>query len=148
MPSNDLIPLMSNQTVSFSTASESAFATPFSPALLWRELETSSQFPGFSLFMETQLPTGRVDYWVSLRIPGTEGGVELPEDTKYRLRCFYFLAALPENALREAAESLGSIWEYYRVPFVSVPALPSSPTQVVELGQSYVRPTFHVSEDD
>jgi hypothetical protein len=105
-------------------------------------------FPGFKLYMETQSPAGQVDYWVSLKIPGTSGGTELPADFKYRLLCFYLLANLPEEGLQEAAESLGRMWEFYRVPFVSVPALPPPPTRVVELGQTYVRPSFYVNEDD
>jgi hypothetical protein len=98
--------------------------------------------------METRWPTGHVGYWMSRKIPGTSGGAELPEGVKYRLRCFYLLGQLPDDAMREAAESLKNMWEYYRVPFVSVPALPSPIGQVVELGESHVRPTFHVSEDD
>lgn len=112
------------------------------------DLETSRQFPGFSLMMETSSPTGDVGYWISLKIPGTSGGTELPEDFKYRLRCFCYLATLPNEGLQEAAEALKSMWEYYRVPFVPVPALPAPVGQIIELGQSYIRPTFHVSEDD
>ncbi len=98
--------------------------------------------------METESRTGRVDYWLSLRIPGTSGGSEFPEDVRYRLRCFCFLAYLPTEALQEAAETLKSMWEYYRVPFVPVRSLPTAPAQVIELGQSYTRPTFQVNEDD
>jgi hypothetical protein len=98
--------------------------------------------------METRSSTGQLGYWVSLKIPGTSGGTELPEDVTYRLSCFYVLANLPDEALQEAAESLKSMWEYYRVPFVPIPSLPSMTCQVVELGETTVRPTFHVSEDD
>jgi hypothetical protein len=98
--------------------------------------------------METSSPTGNVGYWISLKIPGTSGGTELPDDFKYRLLCFCFLSTLPEQGLREAAESLKSMWEYYRVPFVPVPSLPAPAGQIIELGQSYVRPAFYVSEDD
>jgi hypothetical protein len=112
------------------------------------DLETSREFPGFSLFMETHSPTGQVGYWMSRRIPGTSGGAELPEDVTYRLLCFYFLAQLPDEAMREATESLAKMWEYYQVPFVSVPALPSPHTQVAEIGRTYVRPTFLVDEDE
>ncbi len=112
------------------------------------DFETSRQFPGFSLVMETQSPTGQLDYWVSLKIPGTSGGTELPEDVSYRLLCLCFLANLPKEALQEAAESLKSMWEYYSVPFVPIPSLPTPLGQVVELGETRVRPTFHVNEDD
>jgi hypothetical protein len=114
----------------------------------FRALETSREFPGFTLFMETQAPTGPVAYWVSSELPGTIGGTVLPEDVQYRFLCFYFLLQLPSDALREAAESLKNMWEYYRVPFVPVPCLPSPNTQVVALGQSSVRPTFRLSEDE
>jgi hypothetical protein len=121
---------------------------PSSGLVPFHEPETSTHFPGFKLFMETESPAGQVDYWISLKIPGTSGGVELPMDFKYRLLCFYFLAQLPQEGLKEAAEALGRMWEFYRVPFVPVPALPPSTAQVVELGQTYIRPTFYVSEGD
>jgi len=148
MPSNDSTSSIFNLTVSSAGASGTV-STPHSlPTLEFLEPETSIYFPGFRLFMETQSPAGQVDYWVSLKIPGTSGGTELPEDFKYRLLCFYFLTNLPQEGLQEAAESLGKMWEFYRVPFVPVPALPAPPTQVVELGHTYVRPTFYVNEDD
>jgi hypothetical protein len=98
--------------------------------------------------METESPGGAVNYWISLKIPGTTGGLELPVDVKYRLFCVSVLAHLPEEGLQEAAESLSRMWEFYRVPFVPTPALPPLGAQVVELGQTYVRPTFYVSEED
>lgn len=105
-------------------------------------------FPGLVLFMETRSLTGDIDHWVSLRIPSTSGGVEVPLDLKYRLFCFSLLAHLPNEGLQEAAESLGRMWEYYRTPFVPLGNLPAPPSQIVELGQTYVRPTFYVDEED
>ncbi len=98
--------------------------------------------------METRSPAGQVEHWISLKIPGTSGGTELPLDFTYRLLCFYFLKELPKEGLQEAAESLARMWEFYRVPFIPVSALPPPTTQVVEIGPTYVRPTFHVNEDD
>jgi hypothetical protein len=149
MPSKTSTSLTPNPTGFFTGASETVSAAPSSLApLAFHEPGTSIHFPGFKLFMETQSPDGQVDYWISLKIPGTAGGTELPADFTYRLLCFYFLSQLPKQGLQEAAESLGRMWEFYRVPFVPVPALPPLGTQVFELGQSYVRPTFQVNEDE
>lgn len=145
---SDLIPCTYSQTVSSSGSSGNAFTMPFWVNPLPNYLETSSEFPGFSLMMETQSPTGQVDYWISLKIPGTVGAAELPEDFRYRLFCLCVVAELPREGIQEAAESLKSMWEYYRVPFVPVQCRPSPTTQVVELGQSFVRPTLHLSEDE
>ncbi len=98
--------------------------------------------------METRSPTGDVDHWISLKIPSTSGGIEMPTEFRYRLLCFSLLAHLPREGLQEAAESLGRMWEHYRTPFAPVPALPRPSAQVVEVGQTYVRPAFHVTEDD
>jgi hypothetical protein len=92
-------------------------------------------FPGLVLIMETRSPTGDIDHWVSLRIPSTSGGVEVPMDFQYRLFCFSLLAQLPNEGLHEAAESLGRMWEYYRTPFLPLAALPSPPSQIVELAR-------------
>jgi hypothetical protein len=66
----------------------------------------------------------------------------------YRLFCFSILANLPKEALKEAAESLARMWEYYQTPFAPLAALPEPSTQVVELGQTYVRPTFYVNDEE
>lgn len=112
-----------------------------------QEPEHPSEVPGFSLFMAIRSPTGEVGSWVGHMIPGTSGGGELPEDLRYRLLCFWFLAHLPDEALRETAESLNSLWDYYRVPFPSIPRLPAPPSRAVEIGPAYVRPAFQISED-
>lgn len=110
--------------------------------------ETSIYSPGIRLYMETTSPGGKVDYWISLQIPGTSGGMEFSDNFRYRLFGFYCLSQMPEAGLQEAAESLKAMWEYYRVPFVSVPSLPSPPALAIELGEPRVRPTFQVSEED
>jgi hypothetical protein len=116
--------------------------------LAFLEPGTSIHFPGLTLFMETEYPSGEMNYWISLKIPGTTGGTEIPEDVKFRLFCISILQQLPNEGLLEAAESLLRMWEFYRVPFVSTPALPPLSAQIVELGQTYVRPTFYVTEED
>ena len=148
MPSKDLTPLTSNPIDSFGGASGNPCTGLFSPPVEFHEPETSPRFPGFRLYMETESPTGQVDYWISLKVPGTSGGTEVPAEFRYRFLCFYLLANLPEQGLQEAAESLVRMWEFYRVPFVPAPALPPPSTCVVEVGPTYTRPTFYVNEDD
>ena len=77
MPSNDLTFSTSNQTAFSVGPSGIDFTTLCGQSLPIHSFETSSLFPGFSLFMETQSATGQSDYWISLKIPGTSGGVEL-----------------------------------------------------------------------
>ncbi len=72
----------------------------------------------------------------------------MPAEFTYRLFCFSLLAQLPREGLPEAAESLMRMWEHYGTPFAPLAALPPPSTQVVELGPTYVRPTFSVTEDD
>ena len=116
--------------------------------LAFLEPGTSIYFPGVTLFMETASPRGDVNYWISLKIPGTTGGMELPADVKYRFFCVSLLAELPEEGLKEAAESLYKMWQFHCVPFVPAPALPPPNTRVVELGQTSVRPTFYMDVED
>ena len=121
---------------------DALIAPPYHP------FETSIQFPGLVLFMETRSPSGDIDHWVSPKIPSTTGGIDMHVDFAYRLLCFSMLTQLPREALQEAAESLGRMWQHYRTPFVPLASLPSPSTQVVELGHTYVRPTFYVEEED
>ncbi len=148
MPSKDLTPLTSSPIYSFGGASGTRCTRYSLLPVEFHESETSPHFPGFRLFMETESPAGQVDHWISLKIPGTSGGTELPDEFRYRFLCYFYLDNLPEQGLQEAAESLVRMWEYYRVPFVPAPALPPPTTSVVEIGPTYTRPTFYVNEDD
>lgn len=98
--------------------------------------------------MERRTPTGQLDFpCLRHRIPGTSGATEPPIDFQLRLACLLLLARLPNEALGEAAESLRTMWEYYRDPAVAVPSLPAPPPQAAALGREYVRPTFSLCED-
>lgn len=64
-----------------------------------------------------------------------------------RLLCMFLLWEMPNRALEEAAESMISMWTFYRKAPISLPR-PTKPDAIpVRLGQPYDRPEFQASEE-
>jgi hypothetical protein len=69
------------------------------------------------------------------------------EHFKRRLICYLLLSEIPEKGLTEALESLLEIRHFYQETPLQIPDMPKLPSIPVQVGKTYVRPEFHISED-
>lgn len=90
---------------------------------------------------------GEPRFVLGLHLFGIPGTVELPELILKRLLCHALLQRLPEEGLDEAAESLFTMNEFYRLPrYVPPPALPRQSIPV-RVGKTIIPPVYPVTED-
>lgn len=92
---------------------------------------------------------GGQSLFVGFHLFGTVDEIELPEPVITRLACHAIIQQLPEEALKEAIESLTETYAFYARPVPPPKPLPPAPKSVpVRITGSYVRPVFPVTEDE
>ena len=77
----------------------------------------------------------------------TSGFVEIPDALKSRFACHILLTQLPEEGIPEALESLGQMWQFYRMPAMRTPALPAPEPIQARYGDTVAAPVYPVSEE-
>ncbi len=97
--------------------------------------------------MRHPFETGHVEHRVSFHYQATSGEPDVPEPLRARLACHFLLSQLPDEGLSEALESLVQMWQFYRTPVVSPPALPIPAPIPAKFTETYIRPVFPVTEE-
>lgn len=91
---------------------------------------------------------GRVEHLVNFHLQGTSGMLDIPDVLKGRLASHILLTQLPDEGIPEALESLGQMWQFYRMPVSTVPALPQARKSVpARVSGTHVAPVVPVSEE-
>ena len=122
MPSNALTLSTGRPASSSGGASRILFTTRWGPNL-FQILETTDAQPRLMLLMHHDVDGGHIEHTVDFHLQGTSGFMEIPDNLKGRLACHILLTQLPDEGIPEAAESLGQMCHFYRMPVPAIPAL-------------------------
>ncbi len=107
------------------------------------ELNISGAHPTFILSVESTPIHGGPT--IEYRFVGLTGGA--PESLRSRFLCYWILAQLPEEALKETMESLRDTFEFYQYPRLRLQALSVHNAKVARRGVRYDRPNFILPEE-
>lgn len=103
---------------------------------LWLRFPVCSDPAGLQVFIDFCLPEGN------------DAGA-LSEAEMYRLYCHVLLQQIPAEGLKETAESLDEMRDFYAAAPVNQNAIaPESKTVEARLGQVFVRPVFPITDEE
>lgn len=137
MPSTSLIPLTNNRDSSSAGALQTNYTTLCDPQL-FQPIETFNLASSSSAFGDA-FRVGVNTCLQNFHTLGTSGEVFVREIDKGRLVSHYFLAQLPDLAVKEAFTSLQSIWEFYLEPAAASLALPNAAKKSGKVSKKYQR---------
>jgi hypothetical protein len=146
MPSNALTLSTGRLDSSSGGASRIVFTKRWGP-ILFQILETTDAQPRLMLLMHHDVHGGHIDHTVDFHLQGTSGLMEIPDTLKGRLACHILLTKLPDEGIPEAAEALGQMYQFYRLPGRRTPALPAPERIQAQYGDTFVAPVYPVSEE-
>jgi hypothetical protein len=97
-------------------------------------------------FPVCEQPCGMHAY-LDVCVPSDSESFSLTETEAYRLFCHIVVQRLPARAFREAVESLGQMFEYYRDIPRTLPAPADPPSVKARITGSHTAPVYPVTED-
>jgi hypothetical protein len=92
--------------------------------------------------------SGGMQAFFDVCLPSDGKAFSLSEPEMYRLLCHVLVQRLPDKAFEEAIESLSELHQFHTASVIPSQSLPASRGIPGQVGATYVRPVFPVTDEE